>query len=53
MPDRLASELTAVHGFARRLVVVNLTDQLALRFTEGSRQVPVVGDLRPAITGFL
>lgn len=44
MPDRLASELTAVHGFARRLVVVNLTDQLALRFTEGSRQVPVVGD---------
>jgi hypothetical protein len=44
MPDRLASELTVVHGFARRLVVVNLTDQLALRFTEGSRQVPVVGD---------
>ena len=44
MPDRLASELTAVHGFARRLVVVNLADQLALRFTEGSRQVPVVGD---------
>ena len=44
MPDRLASELMAVHGFARRLVVVNLTDQLALRFTEGSRQVPVVGD---------
>jgi len=44
MPDRLASELMAVHGFTRRLVVVNLTDQLALRFTEGSRQVPVVGD---------
>ena len=39
MPDRLASKVTAIHRFARRLVVVDLTDQLALRFTEGSRQV--------------
>src|ERR1700682_1894953 len=47
MPDRLASELMAVHGFARRLVVVNLTDQLGASLHRGLASGP--GRRRPLL----
>jgi hypothetical protein len=43
MPDRRA-EPTVVHGFARRLLVLDLLDQLALRITQSAGDVRVLGD---------
>jgi hypothetical protein len=37
-------ELSIVHGFARRLLVFELPDQLMLRFAKGAADVAVSGD---------
>jgi hypothetical protein len=42
--DRVMTELAIVHGFAHRLLVLQLPDQLTLGFMEGARDVAVVGD---------
>src|SRR5258708_3671090 len=42
--DRVVPELAIVHGFARRLLVFDLADQLMLGFVKGAGDVAVVGD---------
>jgi hypothetical protein len=42
--DRVVAELAIVHGFARRLLVFELPDQLMLGFVKGASDVAVVGD---------
>lgn len=44
MPDRGAPEPAVVHGFARRLLVFELPDQLTLCIAESASEVRVVGD---------
>src|ERR1700722_9616709 len=42
--DRLVPEFAIVHGFARRLLMLELPDQLELGSVQGARDVAVVGD---------
>ena len=44
MPNRRAPEPAILHGFARRLLVFELPDQLTLCIAESASEVRVVGD---------
>ena len=51
MPDRRTAQPAVVHGLLRRLLVLELADQLTLRFGESAGDVRVLSDSYQRLDG--